>query len=61
MAHYHVLMGAETFHAQPTFRRIGLADVRMHWRVALTISWRCRATRYSFASSIPLSACCWAG
>jgi hypothetical protein len=28
MAHYHVLTGAETFHAQPTVRRIGLADIK---------------------------------
>ena len=28
MAHYHVLTGAETFHAPPTVRRIGLADIR---------------------------------
>jgi uncharacterized membrane protein len=28
MADYHVLTGAETFHAQPTVRRIGLADIK---------------------------------
>jgi uncharacterized membrane protein len=28
MAHFHVLMGANAFHAQPTVRRIGLADLK---------------------------------
>ena len=28
MAHFHVLTGAEAFHALPTVRRIGLADIK---------------------------------